>query len=181
MKKHPHFLFLDLFRDSKNEKASLIQILKENILFSTLNRSELETLSKIVYERVYVTEEHVFRQNDRGFGMFLIAEGSVAIKTQSTQGEILVTTLRKGSFFGELSLVEPNYLRSATATAQERSVLIGFFKPDLMEILERRPAMGVKILYQLTQVLSKRLLETTDRLGLLTQVRGVAQVHGDVL
>ena len=46
-------------------------------------------------------------------------------------------------------------------------MLIGFFKPDLEDILERNPAMGVKILFQLSSVLGRRLLETTERITLL--------------
>ena len=66
--------------------------------------------------------------------------------------------LAEGSFLGELALVDPNHLRTANAVAMERSVLIGFFKPDLEDILERNPAMGVKILFQLSTVLGRRLL-----------------------
>ena len=45
----------------------------------------------------------------------------------------------------------------------EPSRLVGFFKPDLLDILERKPAMGVKILLQLSRVLEERLLATTER------------------
>ena len=45
--------------------------------------------------------------------------------------------------------------------AAEDSMLLGFFKPDLLEILERQPATGVKILMRLSEVLGRRLKETT--------------------
>ena len=57
--------------------------------------------------------------------------------------------------------------------ATERSVLVGFFKPDLEDILERNPAMGVKILFQLSTVLGRRLLETTERITQLKSRKGV--------
>ncbi|NJM10327.1 MAG: hypothetical protein HC883_05575 [Bdellovibrionaceae bacterium] len=40
-------------------------------------------------------------------------------------------------------------------------MLIGFFRPDLFEILDRQPATGVKILLRLSEVLGRRLKETT--------------------
>jgi len=181
MRTHPHFLWTDLFRRRKAEQTSLIDALKENVLFRTLTGRELKYLTTLVYERIYQPDEPVFHQNDRGLGMYLIAKGRVAIKTQSAQSEALITVLSEGSFFGELALVDPDNIRTASAISMERTVLIGFFKPDLMEILERKPAMGVKILFQLSTVLGHRLLETTEKITLLTRARGVSQIHEDVV
>lgn len=133
----------------------------------------------MVYERVYQPDEIVFQQNDRSFGLFIISKGRVAIKTLSQDSETLVTLLGKGSFFGELSLVDPDISRTANAVAVERTTLISFFKPDLMEIMNRKPDMGVKILHQLTIVLGRRLIETTERISLLTAARGYGLVHGE--
>ncbi len=60
-------------------------------------------------------------------------------------------------------------------------MLIGFFKPDLMEILERKPEMGAKIMFQLATVLGRRLLETTEKITLLTKARGLSQLHEDAV
>jgi CRP-like cAMP-binding protein len=181
MQPHPHFLWTDLFRRKKADRASVTECLRENVLFRTLTGRELTYLATLVYERIYQPEEPIFHQNDRGLGMYLIAKGRVAIKTSSSQGEVLVTVLGEGSFFGELALIDPDNIRTASAVAAERTVLIGFFKPDLMEILERKPAMGVKIMFQLATVLGRRLLDTTDKITLLTRARGVAQIHEDVV
>ena len=167
MDKHPHFLWADLFR-RRRRTSDLVRILGENILFATLKRRELGYLSSFVYERVFEPGEPIFRQGDRGVGMYLIASGRVGIRTQAVESAVFVTELGEGSFLGELALVDPQHLRSAHAVAIERSVLIGFFKPDLQEILDRNPAMGVKILFQLSSVLGRRLLETTDK---ITQMR----------
>ena len=146
-----------------------MNVLKDNVLFCTLSSRELRYLAGLVYDRVYQPDEPIFQQNDRGLGMYLIAKGQVAIKSPTPEREVLVTVLGEGSFFGEIALVEPNSLRSASAVALERTQVIGFFKPDLMEILERKPAMGVKILFQLSMVLGKRLLETTEKMTALTR------------
>ena len=170
MKSTPNFIWKDLFRKGKEAQGSLIQALSDNILFETLSNSELRSLSNVVYERVYEPNEPIFHQGDRGFGMYVISKGKVAIKSHpSPEEEVLVTTLGTGSFFGELSLVEPDNVRSASAISMERSHIIGFFKPDLMEILERKPNMGVKILFQLAGVLGQRLVETTDLLSEASQ------------
>jgi CRP-like cAMP-binding protein len=173
MASHPHFLWADLFRRDKANQKSVINILKENTLFCTLTPKELSYLGSLVYERVYQPEEPIFRQNDRGLGVYIITKGRVSVKTQTSQGEVLVTTLSEGSFFGEIALVDPENVRTASVVATERSVIIGFFKPDLMEILERKPALGVKILFQLSTVLGRRLLETTEKITQLARTRQV--------
>lgn len=146
-----------------------MRILKENVLFNTLSMRELKYLSNFVYERTYQPDEQIFEQDDRGVGMYLIASGRVAIRTHNAQGEVLHTVLGEGSFLGELALVDPQHLRTAQAVPLERCVLIGFFKPDLEDIIQRNPAMGVKILFQLSTVLGKRLLETTQRITVLKE------------
>lgn len=159
------FLWADFFRKNrKSKEASIAAALRENLLFSTLTEAELRFLSNMVYERFYEKGEPVFSQNDRGFGLYVITRGSVDIKTQTPKGEVHITTLGSGSFFGELSLIEDENIRSATATPLEQTALIGFFKSDLLEILARRPSMGVKILLQLSMVLGRRLIETTERI-----------------
>lgn len=163
MDKHPHFLWLDLF-GKKRRTTDLQRILKENVLFCTLTGRELRYLSNFVYERTFEPNEAIYKQSERGLGMYLIARGRVAIRTQGPDQEIFVTELDEGSFLGELALVDPQHLRSANAVAMNRCVLVGFFKPDLEEILERNPAMGVKILFQLSTVLGRRLLATTEKI-----------------
>lgn len=166
MSEHPHFLWSDLF-SGRRKASDLAKILHENILFSTLNRRELRYLSNFVYERVFEAGEQIFRHGDRGVGMYLIVSGRIAIKTIQRNEEVFITELGKGSFLGELALVDPEHLRSAHAVVTEPSRLIGFFKPDLEGILQSNPAMGVKILYQLSTVLGRRLLETTQRITVL--------------
>lgn len=161
---HPHFLWADLFKKGKDDPNSLVHILKDNILFQNLTHRELTYLSGLVHERVYQPDEPIFQQHDRGLGVYLIVEGQVAIKSQSPRRELLVTTLSNGCFFGEIALIEENSLRTASALALEKTILIGFFKPDLLDIIERKPAMGVKILFQLSTVLGQRLIETTHKI-----------------
>lgn len=159
------YIWGDLFRGGRTQAENPLQsAMKDSLLFNRLTDAELKYLSNFVYERTYEKGEPVFRQGDRGFGLYIIVNGTVAIRSQTAKGEVDITTLEKGSFFGELSLIDEDNIRSATALPLERSTLIGFFKADLMEILERKPEMGVKILLQLSIVLGKRLLETTERI-----------------
>ncbi len=163
-------LWENVFKKAEQER-NISRILSENILFRDLTAKELRFVEQIVHERHYRKSEHVFQQGEVGVGMYIIAKGSVDISLFDAQPlvgdqakQVFVTKLESGDFFGELSLVEDNGRRSASAVASEDSVLIGFFKPDLMEILERSPATGIKIIFRLSEVLGRRLKETTDKI-----------------
>src|SRR5947209_5076712 len=119
-----NFLWDNLFRPDQKRKTIRLS-LKENILFRNLSARELHFLESIIHERHYRVGETVFRQGEMGVGMYIIVQGSVDIllaparnaPKQST--ETFVTRLIAGDFFGELSLVEENGRRSATAIASE--------------------------------------------------------------
>lgn len=167
-----NFLWDNIFRKDAQEKE-LIQRLKENILFENLTQKELRFIEKIVHERLYRANEVVFRQGEAGVGMYIIHKGSVDILiSESSLGEeeksdSQITQLSEGDFFGEISLVEDNGRRTASAVAASDTKLIGFFKPDLIELLERNPQIGAKVIFKLAEVLGKRLSETTDKISLI--------------
>lgn len=151
-------------------KKSVRESLRHCILFQDLSPIELRLVENIVNVRNYRQGENVFRQGEVGVGMYIVVSGTVNIHIEelnSATNETRtshVTQLKPGSFFGELALVEHEGRRSATATANDEVVLIGFFKPDLIEIVERNSTAGVKILMRLGEVLGTRLRQTTARI-----------------
>ncbi len=150
------YFWENIFKGDRKEKT-LMNALKNNILFTDLNTRELQMVQNIVNLRNYQKGEVVFRYGEAGVGMYIIISGSVDI---SLNGKF-ITKLKEGDFFGEIALVEESGRRTADTTSAEESVMIGFFKPDLMEITNRNPTAGVKILFRLAQVLGMRLHETT--------------------
>ncbi|MBI3557990.1 MAG: cyclic nucleotide-binding domain-containing protein [Deltaproteobacteria bacterium] len=166
------FLWLDLFSRKSESEITILSTLKSNQLFVKLTNRELAYVSKTVHIRTYDPGEVVFEQYEKGLGMYMIAKGAIDIKLRGndkTENEILVTTLTPGSFFGELALIDTDNKRSASAYAQGPTTLIGFFKPDLLEIMERKPETGVKILFQLSKVLGRRLNETTELIASMSR------------
>ncbi len=156
----------NIFRKDRKEKSTEAA-LRQNVLFQDLNASEISWVQKIVNVRSYAPGETIFQQGEIGVGMYIVVRGGVDIVTEEappgnekTLSQI-VTRLTDGDFFGEIALVEETSRRTATARCEEETVLIGFFKPDLMEIVSRKPAAGVKILLRLSQILGGRLSETT--------------------
>lgn len=161
-------LWDNIFRRAE-EANDVSQILSRNFLFDSLSKKELHFLRDLVHVRTFHPGETIFRQGEIGVGMYILARGTVDIYVEDPQSpekeasSVHITRLGPGDFFGELSLVEDKGRRTATAIAGEETVLIGFFKPDLVEIVERNPSTGVKILNRLSEVLGRRLKETAEK------------------
>ncbi len=163
-----NYLWENLFR--RGQKDSEIDlVLNENYLFRVLSKAEMAFIKTLVHYRAYRPGESIFRQGELGVGMYIIVKGTVNITVEDlraadeSQRNVFVTRLGRGDFFGEIALVEQTGRRTATATATDEVALLGFFKPDLAEIIERSPRTGVKILTRLGEVLGRRLKETAER------------------
>ncbi len=176
-----NFLWDNLFR-LKAKKGDILSALMSTHLFKDLTDREFKLLHNIVHIRKFHAGESVFRQGEAGVGMYMIVKGRVEIfvsdknATNEDFRDIFITQLSDGDFFGELSLVEENGRRTATAVAKEESSLIGFFKPDLLEVLNRSPSTGVKIVFRLAEVLGRRLKDTTAKVSELRTALKQARV-----
>lgn len=163
-----NFLWDNLFRRERKE-SSISAVLGHNYIFEVLSSRELKFMENIVHTRVFRPGEVIFTQGELGVGMYIIVKGSVNITVEEIHAmddkskKTFITRLKKGDFFGEIALVEKNGRRTATATAVDEVTLLGFFKSDLYEIIDRNPRSGVKIFGRLSEVLGRRLRETSEK------------------
>ena len=156
--------------NKKKKETDVFTFLKKSYLFRDLSNKEVQFITQIVHIRNFRPGEKIFRQGDPGVGMYLILNGTVdiimhdpSLENKPDKEEIFITRLEKGDFFGELSLVEDPSFRSASAISVNRATLIGFFKPDLLQVIQRNPLTGNKICLRLAEILGKRLRETTEK------------------
>ena len=175
------FLWENLFKIEEEER-DLTNLLKANYLFRELTNKELKFVRKIVHIRTYKPGEIIFKQGELGIGMYIVAQGLVNIMVEDFSAKeenkhTFITKLHRGDFFGEIALVEKNGKRTATAVARDNVTLIGFFKPDLEEIVNRNPLTGVKIVSRLGEVLGKRLKETADKFTELKKELKVQKIN----
>lgn len=133
-------------------------------LFSALKDRELKKVLRLVHERTYQPGEIVFREGERGAGMYIIKSGAVSIVARLPGGgERQLALLTSRQFFGEMALLE-DAPRSATSLAVERTALLGFFEPDLEALIERDSQLGSRILWQLARLMAARLRATNEAL-----------------
>jgi CRP-like cAMP-binding protein len=153
-------IYKNYFRKSENLDPILKSILNVPI-FKDLSEKELNEVLKLIHERNYKKDEHVFKKMAPSEGMYVIVSGEVEILDPDT--ETSFASLKNNDFFGELALLDEKP-RSASAIAKSPSTLIGFFRTDLLTLMKRSPELGNKILFNLSRILGERLRKTNEEL-----------------
>ena len=149
----------------KRKPTTVEEMLLKIPVFENLKPRELRQVSGIVHRRQYVAGEYVFFQNDPGLGMYVIEQGEVSVGLVGNDGSKKeLALLKDGDFFGELSLLDESP-RSASVIAVTDTNLIGFFRPDLFEIMEKAPSTGLKIVLKVAEMIGERLRNTNQELS----------------
>lgn len=158
----------NIFQTSGYED-SLAYFLGTIPIFDALKKKELKFLESMVHVRNYQLDEVVFHEGDIGSGMYCVRSGQVLIYIQDVEGnEIEQARLGPGDFFGEVALTAQKP-RIATARVLEPTILVGLFRADLLDALNRFPGTAAKILLGVTRCISDRLQYASLKL----------QQHGD--
>jgi len=154
-------IYKNYFRKNDNNNPVLKAL--ENIpVFEGLSDKDLENIVRLTHERTYKKDENIFKKLAPAEGMYVILNGSIEINDPDS-GNVFAN-LESGDFFGELALLDEEP-RSASALATSPSRLIGFFRTDLLTLIERSPELGNKVLLNLARVLGERLRKTNQELA----------------
>ncbi|MFQ5710135.1 MAG: cyclic nucleotide-binding domain-containing protein [bacterium] len=169
-------LWGNLFKRDLNEQESILSTLKKVPLFKDMRKSELKEFDKIIHRRHFKAEETIFWEGEPGVGMYIVQDGLVAIyKNAAGEEREELAQLSRREFFGELALLDESP-RSATAVALEDSRILGLFRPDLMELIERKPTLGNKFLLHLALLIGERLKRTNEELQAVWSKLDASQV-----
>ncbi len=160
----------NIFRRRDREETDVFEILQKIPIFQDLSRREIVKIESILHRRNWSADEAIVKEGDPGVGMYIIVSGEVQILQVGEGGvRLQLATLTSGDFFGEQALLDDSP-RTASAYASETCRIIGFFRPDLLELIESNPRLGLKIVMRLSQMISVRLRHT-NRLLKETRLR----------
>lgn len=154
----------NIFGKKSGDAADIRHVLRQVPLFANMNNGELREFEKIIHRRSFKAGETIFWEGEPGVGMYIIQHGGVTISKYFSQEERKVlAVLKAGEFFGELALLDESP-RSATALAKEETKILGLFRPDLFSLLDRKPRLGNKFLFQLALIIGERLKHTNSEM-----------------
>ena len=136
------------------------EILKQSLIFSSLNNDELTELSKLAIERSFRPDEFVFWEGDDPDYFYIVVEGRIKVIKYSSSGkEFIIAFFGPGEMFGEVAVFEGKpYPASAQVVADTK--ILGIKKDDFLSFLSTRPQVALSII----NVLGGRLRDAQSRL-----------------
>ncbi len=121
-------------------------------LFRELTPKELVVVMNAFREAQVDAGRDVIEEGDKSENLYLIVEGECDVMRR---GE-LITTLRAGSQFGEMALLNRRP-RTATVRARTDVRLLALSRHDFNQVIRKDNAIAAKLLWKLAQSLSLRL------------------------
>jgi CRP-like cAMP-binding protein len=145
----------------------IMSSLSDADVFYNLSPEQLSRIAEICAERRLSKGTILFRENNPGDEMYLVAQGAVDILVdpamlglETDVRPTKVATMRKGQIFGEMALVDEG-LRSATAqVAEDDTLLLAIRRHDLLALCERDYRLGYRIMRNIAVDLAFKMRST---------------------
>lgn len=157
---------LDLWKN----KAALVFALEKIPFFNDLTEDEQESLMNYMSLYELAEGDTLFKEGQVGQYVAFVVEGTMEVLKKSITGvDIIITTVGQGYSIGEMSLVD-KAPRSATLKARTKTTLAILAQNAFKLILEKHPAMGIKILIGFARFQTENLRKTSNRLNAYTHL-----------
>lgn len=132
-----------------------VETLKGVRVFRELSRREILEVDELLHERIYEPGEIVFGEGDPGHGIFIVLSGKLRAEANRELLKAVNLEFGPGELVGELCMFD-EAPRTATVVAVERTVAVALFQAEFSSLLIKNKSIGVKILVEITRILSRR-------------------------
>jgi len=142
------------------------EMLAEFELFRGVAKEILDEIAGICETIKAEKDSFVFREGDVADKLHLLLTGSIALRVKLTSRPDSVTVSFLNSphqALGWSGVVAPNHY-TASAYCEEDTELIAIPSDKFMQILDRNPDAGYKIMLRITQIISDRLRNSRQAL-----------------
>jgi len=133
--------------------AVQLEFLKSILYFSALGFAELESISKLVFEKTADRAEMVLLEGESPENLYFVASGVVKVFKTSAEGkEQILSIVRPGESFNDVPIFDggPN---PVSAQAMGTVLLYGIKKNDMEAILRNHPQIALNVI----KVLARRV------------------------
>lgn len=131
-------------------------------LFESLQSEELAPVAELTESVEWKAGQEVYSLGDPGGSMFAVVEGAVELFGIVSGVEKLFMTVRGGSVFGLLSMMDGGD-RPGNARALEVTTALVLDGQALDRLLTEQPTIGIKLLQGLGRVLGQRVRVLTEQ------------------
>ena len=130
--------------------------LKHIALLSELDLPELMEVRESLDTEIHPPGKVIVQEGETTEAMYVIVKGSLEVRRAGKP----LAFLDSGSHFGEMALLT-DAPRSATVRTASPCRLLVLHRDKLFDLVQRKPLIGVKFLWRLAQIQSRRLDDAT--------------------
>jgi serine phosphatase RsbU (regulator of sigma subunit) len=147
-------------------------LLKQIPLFQSLPDQEVRFLAENLQVVTFDTNTFLFREGDQGDHFYIILAGEVEVLKALADGDHYLIGVRgPGEYVGEMSLLNPAGLRTASLRARTAVETFEITRADFDSLLSRQPDLA----YPMIHVFSERLTLSND-----TTIRSLRQKNEEL-
>lgn len=121
-------------------------------LFTGLSPQDLAAIEASCSWHVFAAGEQVFDRESDTLEVYFVVTGALRILTGGGEREVALADVVAGNYFGELAAID-GMKRSARVIATMESRLASLDGPAFLDILNRHPQIGVRVLERLTRII----------------------------
>ncbi|MBW5447819.1 cyclic nucleotide-binding domain-containing protein [Cohnella sp. CFH 77786] len=105
--------------------------------FREIEPALLERIVPLMFVKKLRKGEIIFLEGDDGDEIYFIGSGAVSIYTFDKAKKVTLAFLREGEYFGEMALLKPGLVRSATAETLMATRLYALRRVDFQTLIEQ--------------------------------------------
>jgi phosphoserine phosphatase RsbU/P len=134
-----------------------VNLLAQIPFFTDLPSDELDRLMSELEVVNLKSGDILFREGEVGEHLYIVMSGELEILMgPGTDDELVLNILHEGEYIGEMSIIQPEGQRSASARAFGDVVLLSMSRTQFKDLLQRHPELAKSMV----SVLSQRLVNT---------------------
>jgi serine phosphatase RsbU (regulator of sigma subunit) len=156
-----------------------VSFLREIPLLSGFSDEDLARLAAAFHKQEFAPSTILFRQGEAGDRFAFILRGQVEIiQALGTPEERLLAVIGPGDYLGEMSLIDPSGLRSASARARDAVELAQITQQEFTTLLEAQPTLAMHLLQEMIRRLQRS--ESATIRDLKAKNEALAQAYFDL-
>lgn len=168
---------------------NILRILDQTRFFEGISQSSKEALSRLCMPHERPKQTVLFREDEPGEAMYLLARGRISLHKLSPDGrETVIKTLKPGEVFAEVILFEQKHY-PVTALALTEILVFKLLRRDLLGLLRQEDFRNdfIAMLLRKQRYLADRIQQLTSqdveqrlRTFLLEQYGEREQIHAEI-
>lgn len=141
------------------QTRDIADLLRNVSILRHLSSNALYAMAGATHRRTYRRGESLYYEGDPGLGLYIVESGRIRLISDAATDHVReLRELEANEMFGGLSILG-DFQRLETAETVTDAHVLGFFRPDLKNVMRRNPKAGAEIAMVLARRVAAQYVE----------------------